>query len=377
MTPFGEQSAPPSLSIVMATYNRGGLLARNLRTVLSQQLSAGSYEVVLVVDGSIDDTLELLAPFRSDPKLRVITQPNQGPAKSRQTALAHARGDIVLFNDDDIRFTPEVVRYHLEAHARNATPAMVRGSIRVAPESPSSLITEATRRWYEQHFADFRPEQTGARIPDDFLIFANTSVPRVCIERYGGIDPTIPFPQEGFELLLRLLKCGIPLQSEPRATVFEVYSKPTWKSIVADAGGRGRADWAVCIKHPDFRRQSIFGGLAEGGVVVRKLRGFAAHHSSLPSRAANALIWASEIRGGAPLMRTLGLRALALRNRVETLRGGISAAGSWATLEKTFGAHIPVLMYHHVGPQRPSSYRDLTIEPRQFEEQMEWLDRNG
>ena len=60
----GERSATPSLSIVMATYNRGELLARNLPTLLSQQLASGSYEVVLVVDGSTDNTLKLLAPFQ-------------------------------------------------------------------------------------------------------------------------------------------------------------------------------------------------------------------------------------------------------------------------------------------------------------------------
>lgn len=367
----------PVISIVLATYNRRDILARTLLTLLNQEFQCTQYEIVLVVDGSSDGTLEMLHEAQAPNRLRVIEEPHMGPAVARRTALEYARGDIVLFTDDDIRLTPGVVKYHVEAHQHSGYPMMVRGPIHIAPESPSSLIAEATHAWYERHFATFDPGKNGVRLPDDFLIFANTSVPRRSIEQCGGMDCAIPFPQEGFELLLRLFKTGLPLRFEPRAQAFEVYSKTTWRSVSSDSGGLGRAEWVVSRKHPDYRVHSAFGGIAVGGAIRRELRKAVALHPGIPNSLANLCIWAGEKLQGTGPTRKLGTRALALRNRVEVLRSGIREAGSWEAMECTYGVRLPVLMYHHVGPRHRFAHQELTVEPQQFAEQMRWLMDHG
>ncbi|WP_150118011.1 glycosyltransferase family 2 protein, partial [Meiothermus taiwanensis] len=89
----------PTFSVVIPTYNRAQLLARTVRAFLAQD--GVPFEVIVVDDGSTDATPEVLAGFR-DPRLRVLRQPNAGLASARNAGLLQARGQYVLFNDDDI-----------------------------------------------------------------------------------------------------------------------------------------------------------------------------------------------------------------------------------------------------------------------------------
>jgi peptidoglycan/xylan/chitin deacetylase (PgdA/CDA1 family)/GT2 family glycosyltransferase len=367
----------PLISVILATYQRRDVLAHTLPTVLNQELPPEHYEVVVVVDGSEDGTMELLSGMGAACGFHVVKQPNRGPAAARQIALGMARGEFVLFTDDDIRFTPEVLKYHIAVHRSSPEPVMVRGAIRVAPESPQTLATDATRDWYEHHARTFAPEKNGVRPAEDFLIFANTSVPRRLVEECGGFDESVPFPQEGFELLLRLHKRGLLLRFEPRAVVFEVYSKPTRKVITSDARGLGRAEWILCQKHPDYRTSSVFSNLGQGSPTKRAIRKAIIHWPSVPNLVLDAAIRTADHFRFFATVRRAGIRALSLRYRSEVLQSGLERAGSWQAMESSFGVRLPVLMYHHVGPRHPQTHFELTIEPKQFAQHMQWLVQNG
>ena len=98
-------STRPLISVVMATYQRRDVLTRTLPTVFDQDFPSEEYEVIVAVDGSTDGTIEMLSAVQAPCAFRVVNQPNRGPAAARQTALDLARGEFVLFTDDDIRFT--------------------------------------------------------------------------------------------------------------------------------------------------------------------------------------------------------------------------------------------------------------------------------
>jgi peptidoglycan/xylan/chitin deacetylase (PgdA/CDA1 family)/glycosyltransferase involved in cell wall biosynthesis len=360
---------------VLATYNRCDVLARTLPTVLQQNFPGDQYEVILVVDGSSDGTQRMLASVASACDLQVIVQSNQGPAAARQRALGSARGEFVFFTDDDIQLSPDVLGEHLIVHRGSPNPCMVRGTLRLAEGSPRTLAADATRQWYERHEQSFDPETNGAQIPQDFLIFANTSVRRDLLERVGGFDVTLPFPQEGFELLLRLHQHGVALRSAKSATAYEFYAKSTRSMITSDARGMGRAEWLLGLKHPANRKHSVFAAIGQGNSRKRRIRKLLAE-SGLGNSALNATIRAAEALRNLAAIRRVGLRALQLRYRTEILSSGAKAAGSWNALERAYGARLPVLMYHHVGPRNPLSFFELTIEPKQFEQQVVWLKEN-
>jgi len=66
-----------------------------------------------------------------------------------------------------------------------------------------------------------------------------------------------------------------------------------------------------------------------------------------------------------------------MRQGIARLRGAAREAGSWRALRQEFGATLPVLLYHHVGPARPNTYPELTVSPERFERQVWWLARHG
>ncbi len=111
------------ISVVLPTYNRAPALRANLSFVLEL---VDVLEIVVVVDGSTDDTRAVLQGSR-DERLRVIHRArNAGSPAARNLGAAVARGDVVVFAEDDCRFPPDyarVLRDEAELHAADVVGA--------------------------------------------------------------------------------------------------------------------------------------------------------------------------------------------------------------------------------------------------------------
>jgi glycosyltransferase involved in cell wall biosynthesis len=115
----GPAAAPaPTFSVVTPTYNRAAELERTLAGLEAQ--TDRDFEVVVAVDGSTDGTLALLAAFsrRAGLALRVLSLTNGGQARARNEAIRAARGEYVLFCDDDLVLEPDVIAWHRAFHAQ-------------------------------------------------------------------------------------------------------------------------------------------------------------------------------------------------------------------------------------------------------------------
>jgi hypothetical protein len=88
----------PAFSVVICTYNRAGMLPGSVGSVLDQTF--GDFEVVVVDDGSTDNTREVLRTW-TDPRLRYVYRHNGGYCAARNTGVANAKGEFVTFLDDD------------------------------------------------------------------------------------------------------------------------------------------------------------------------------------------------------------------------------------------------------------------------------------
>lgn len=91
-----------SISVIIPAYNCAATVDRSIASALAQDYD-GSLEVIVINDGSTDETLNALGKYSE--RIIVITQTNQGLARSRNVGVARARGDLLAFLDaDDVWF---------------------------------------------------------------------------------------------------------------------------------------------------------------------------------------------------------------------------------------------------------------------------------
>jgi glycosyltransferase involved in cell wall biosynthesis len=130
----------PAFSIVIPTYQRKDAVCDAARA-LAKVKYRGSFEIIVVVDGSTDGTADALARLQSPVQLRVIEQANGGQASARNRGAAEATGDIILFVDDDLICEPDILEEHARMHRQGADA--VTGEIPLHPESERGLVTDA------------------------------------------------------------------------------------------------------------------------------------------------------------------------------------------------------------------------------------------
>lgn len=179
--------APPRFSIVIPTFERRALVVSSVQALAAQE-GEENFEVIVVVDGSTDGSAT--AVRRLDPgfPLTVIEQPNLGSATARNRGAAAARGEVVLFLDDDMEAHPRLLAEHARSH-REGEDAVL-GHVPLRPDSPPGFLSrEAGRR------ADARlrsiAERGGRVEPTDF-VSSQLSVRRDVFERLTGFETTFP-----------------------------------------------------------------------------------------------------------------------------------------------------------------------------------------
>lgn len=364
------------LSVVIATFNRCYLLAQTLPTVFEQDLPLTQYEVIVVVDGSTDGTIELLETFPSRGNLRTIKQANEGQAMAINVGLKAARGKIVLFLDDDILCDRSLLREHLSAH-RDFSSAVVFGPVYVASESPRTLATDWTKARTDGN-SRFLTRQGEARWPWVSAGNANTSVASSTLLRCGGLDEQLSGAYDDRDLGLRLWKMKVRFWYRPTAVAYQIYVKSD-RVLVRDTARRyGRNEIWLCRKHPEYRCHSVVGRLATGPWWKRLARQIAVRSTVSPEPLLRLPYFLAERFRSIPWIRHIGIRFLQGRMGIELFRSAKVELGSWEALRCQFGLRLPVLGYHNVArPMETDPHPELTVSPRQFEHQVRWLVRQG
>ncbi|KQX69926.1 glycosyltransferase family 2 protein [Angustibacter sp. Root456] len=149
------------VSVVVAVYNTGPNLLQLMHSLDVQSLPRAEFEVLLVDDGSTDDTPALLREVaRRRPHVRVHTIENSGwPGRPRNVGLAHARGEYVFFSDHDDEFFPYALEEMYDT-ARADDSDIVYGKVvrsgRPTPYWPLARADVAHARLVEHHLMESR-----------------------------------------------------------------------------------------------------------------------------------------------------------------------------------------------------------------------------
>jgi cellulose synthase/poly-beta-1,6-N-acetylglucosamine synthase-like glycosyltransferase/peptidoglycan/xylan/chitin deacetylase (PgdA/CDA1 family)/spore germination protein YaaH len=102
------QSFKPFVSVIVPAYNEELVIANTIKSLLASDYS--EYEIIVVDDGSQDNTSGLITEkFRNESRVRLFTEANAGKAEALNTALRHAKGEIVIALDADTLFAPQTI----------------------------------------------------------------------------------------------------------------------------------------------------------------------------------------------------------------------------------------------------------------------------
>ncbi len=133
----------PQASVVIPSYNHGRFVAAAVESVLDQD---ADLELVVVDDGSTDDSRERLAAFAGDPRVRIFEQPNRGAHAALNRGLGLARGEVLFILNSDDLFEPGRVGRFLERFAADPGIAVLVSWLRVIDEDGGELgVKEAWR----------------------------------------------------------------------------------------------------------------------------------------------------------------------------------------------------------------------------------------
>ncbi|MEL7690127.1 glycosyltransferase family A protein [Citromicrobium bathyomarinum] len=123
-----ETQPAPLVSIIMPAYNAAEFLAEAIRSILSQ--THRRWQLIIVDDGSTDATFDIASAF-DDPRIEVIRQDNAGASAARNTALRHARGDLITFVDADDILPEAALTFRVNFLCDNPQIDIASGPIRV------------------------------------------------------------------------------------------------------------------------------------------------------------------------------------------------------------------------------------------------------
>ena len=129
------------LSILLPTYNNAAYITESVQSALAQETEY-SFELIVVNDGSTDDTAKRLLSFADRPNVTVIHQPNGGVSAARNTAIDRAKGRYLLFLDGDDTLIPGAVQALMHAAVANGA-AIAEGGYQTVTPSGEALETIA------------------------------------------------------------------------------------------------------------------------------------------------------------------------------------------------------------------------------------------
>jgi glycosyltransferase involved in cell wall biosynthesis len=237
------------LTVVVPTHNRSHLLGQCLRGLLDQTLPADQYEVVVVDDGSTDDTLQVVKEVGAPAsRLRSFHQENKGPAAARNYGTREARGGLILFTGDDCLPDKHLLAEHVDAHESGGDVGVV-GHIAWHPDLEVTPFMSFLEQGVQFDFGDIED-------PGDvsfwYCYSSNLSLPRRRLEEVGGFDEDFKHAAwEDIELGYRLRQRGLRLVYRSGAITYH-FHPTTLERYLERQLIAGRAAVTFYRKHPEL-----------------------------------------------------------------------------------------------------------------------------
>ncbi len=210
-----------SVSIIIPTFN-GASRIGNCLDALRKQTAGRNVEILVVNDGSTDNTVEVVERY-SHSEIRLITQANAGPAAARNRGALEARGAIILFTDDDCVPMPGWLDAMLEPF-RDPEVVGVKGIYRTRQRQVAARFVQIE---YEDRY------RLMASLPSiDFIDTYSAAFRRDRFLEMSGYDTSFPVAcAEDIELSYRMSARGWKMKFAPTAIVYHTHPDTLWRYL--------------------------------------------------------------------------------------------------------------------------------------------------
>lgn len=196
---FMKQPQRPLVSVIIPSYNAARYVKGAVDSALAQTYP--SIEIIVVDDGSTDNTKEILAPYAAEKKLIYIRQQNAGLSGARNTGITHAKGEFIALLDADDLFLPKKIEHqihYLESHPE--CDISYCNLFHFWDGEENNLLT-LNYQYYSG--ADVLPNL----IKRDFIAPLSMVIRRSIFDRFGLFDTNFR-RSEDLEFLVRILSQG-------------------------------------------------------------------------------------------------------------------------------------------------------------------------
>lgn len=246
-------SSAPDVTVLIATRDRAELLQQTLESLACQRLNGITWQVIVVDNGSHDDTPAVLSHFQGSLPLVKLEEATPGKNRALNKALGVARGTILLFTDDDIVADPNWVNEMYLAARRWPEQTMFAGAITpLFQESVPEWIRATHFRYRRLAFCGFRPREQEGYV-EQRAFGANCAIRRSALHGMNFCETIGPQGTRTYavgsetELFMRLESHGLRTVFIPSAHVQHVItaSHASVRSLLLRAFRAGRSDIAL------------------------------------------------------------------------------------------------------------------------------------
>lgn len=169
----------PLVTVITPTYNREKYLPEAIDGVLEQTF--GNFELIVVDDGSTDNSSEILAAYNAkDDRVRTFQQENQGQSIARNRGLAEARGKFICFLDSDNYWPAEKLQQQIDLFEKHPSADVIYGDTITINEEGRELTRHNMTR-YSGHIAKWM-------LRDNCVSMNTAMARRKCFDQMGGMS---------------------------------------------------------------------------------------------------------------------------------------------------------------------------------------------